>query len=347
MNILPIPMTSFSSTRSNESTQSDSTIFSPTELEYTISLAQDLEDALSVDDSFTKEVKFEPGSPTEVVYTVSSNKHEHDMRRVGKLFPIRIPQSVTVPEIVECSETLKSAAVKAAVTPRSDYHIEDCEQTPSILSPQRHPNSMTPHSESPDSDDDEDALSLMATSPRTGALIDLYIDQRTLSAHRSVQFDKVTVTPSNDKNVLMSSKGLTSGEHEWTIEILRTDVNLQEIGVIGVGDIDHIPVSDFGAFDTVAFQSRALYGCGLAADVLFYGSLNADNKPRCTRDLTPFFKRGWTVGTLITVKLNLNTFRIKFMINGKAVKCTMSLEPNKEYWPIICFSGNCQYALHY
>merc|ERR1719150_3602767 len=176
-------------------------------------------------------------------------------------------------------------------------------------------------------------------------LIDLYIEQRQ-SSNPSVHFDKIAVTASNQKTILLSSKGLKQGIHEWHIELWSVDVDLQEIGVIGTDDIDRIPVSDFGAMDTARFKSRAVYGNETGTDKLYYGSWNADGRTRCMRDLQPFFKTGWTVGSVITVKLDLNKWRIKFLLNGESVRYTMSVEPKKEYFPIISFSGNCKFFLH-
>jgi len=309
-----------------------------------------LEDQHLFDRNAHKAVTFYLGSPREIVYTVSNNVDERALRRPGKLFPIDIRQSVTAQEILECSETLKLAAAKAVVTPTTpiaDGYGSGSEAAQFMMSPL---------SSDPPSDLDTESMKSgytlsdkflsMMSRLETSKLIELYLEQD-WSMNDPVHFDKVAVTASNQKTVLMSSKGLTSGIHEWTIEVLRADVDLQEIGVIGTSDIDRIPVSDFGAMDTMDFQSRALYGSGLASDMLFYGSMNADNTTRCLRDLRSFFRSGWTVGSMITVKLNLEQFKIKFLIDGKAVRYTMSLEPNKEYFPIISFSGNCQYARHY
>ena len=114
--------------------------------------------------------------------------------------------------------------------------------------------------------------------------------------------------------------------------------------MIGTSDIERIPVSDEGAMHTAAFKSRSIYGSEMSSGSLCYGSWNADNKRRCLRDLTPYFNVGWTVGDVIKVELNLDKCRIKFRINGKAVRYVMSLEAKKTYFPMICFSGNCRYS---
>merc|ERR1719474_683257 len=189
--------------------------------------------------------------------------------------------------------------------------------------------------------DDDDPMN--ATSPRTRQFIRLYLEQdRSIKKSDAIQFDKIPVTESNQKTVLLSSRGLTSGKHEWSVQIWRTDVDLAEFGVSG---IDRIPVSDGGAFNTKAYKSRAIYGSQMSNGMLFYGSCDANGRKRCHRDLRPFYKSCWTVGDVVTIKLDLDKYRIKYLLNGKAVRYTMSLESNKEYFPIICFSGNCKYFL--
>ena len=115
--------------------------------------------------------------------------------------------------------------------------------------------------------------------------------------------------------------------------------------MVGTKDTNRIPVSDSGVSGTNTFKSRSVYGCEMSVDRLFYGSWNANGKKRCFRDLTPYFDVGWTVGSVITVNVNLDKRRIKYLLNGEPVRYAMSLEPKKLYYPIICFSGNCKYFL--
>merc|ERR1719195_2607054 len=85
-------------------------------------------------------------------------------------------------------------------------------------------------------------------------LIDLYLEQKQ-SLNPSVHFDEIAVTASNEKTILLSSKGLHKGVHEWNIEIWSLDVDLQEIGVIGTNRIQQIPISDSGIIGTDEFES--------------------------------------------------------------------------------------------
>merc|ERR1712079_145361 len=95
--------------------------------------------------------------------------------------------------------------------------------------------SVTLHLESCELDDDEHL-----TSPRTQQFMNIFMEQD-LSINEEVHFDKISVTESNGKTVLLDSRGLTSGKYEWSVQIWRADCDLQEIGVIGVRNIDQIP----------------------------------------------------------------------------------------------------------
>ena len=324
----------------------------------------ELDAVLAIDDREFKGVQFGLFSPVVCQYTVSNNVDPNHLRRPGPLFPKSLPQSTTIQELVECSETLQAAISCHTVHSEDDeyYHWDYHEDPVHDSKPDLNQyfngkshgnadgksdgksdgnlNSKSVEKTGSNCKSKDEALSV--TSPRTEQFIDLYIAQN-MYTNPSVHFDKISVTKCNEKTVLLSSKGLSNGIHEFSIEILKCDVDLMEIGVIGTNDIDRIPVSDYGAVDTARFKSRAVYGSALTDGTLFYGSLNADGSHRCMRDLRPFFKRGWPVGSLITVKLDLNLGRIKFLLNGQSVRYTMSLEPNKEYFPMICFSGNCKY----
>lgn len=72
---------------------------------------------------------------------------------------------------------------------------------------------------------------------------------------------------------------------------------------------------------------------------------NDNNGRRCFRDLSEEHMIGWVAGDVITVMLNLDKWRIKFRLNGKTVKKTMSLQPKRTYFPVISCVGNCQYRL--
>jgi len=283
---------------------------------------------------YAKGVKF-LALPQQVVYEVSVDVVKDALIVPPKRYqPSRSQRACTALELIDGSERLQYAASSALVRsdPVDPVDIDDGD----------------------DSDDgkedikEDDESSECSHSSRRRAflmqLIRVYLDQDLFGR---VCFDKIAVTGSNRKVVLLSSQGFSSGRHEWSVKIERTDVDLAEIGVVGVCDIDQIAVSDDGVFATNAFQSRAVYGNEMSSGELFYCSYNANGHQRCRRDLRPFFKVGWTVGDVVTVIVDLtpNRWRIKYLLNGDKVRHTMSLEPNKEYFPIICFSGNCKYSL--
>jgi len=266
--------------------------------------------------------------PDPVSFTVSHSIAENAMRKPGKLFPeesLEVPPTTT--EVLEKNKELQRALKKVEIMDTvSEEKKEEQSLSMELLT---HPLA---HEDSVDH----------AVTPRTERFISLYITNLSVD---NVCFDRISVTKSNQKTLLLSSTGLSSGTHEWNIEIIRCDVDLQEIGVIGTSDIDKVPVSGGGILDTAGFKSRASYGSEMSSGALFYGSFNANGRKRCHRDLSPHFKVGFTVDDRITVILDLDVWRIKYLLNGEAVRYAMSLERQKTYYPVICFSGNCEYEL--
>ena len=299
------------------------------------SMMFDLDKVLELEESEFKGVNFVNASPSKLNYVVFGDFDQNHLRKPPKLFPSdsRTCHSPLAEEIVQKTKSLQVAVSKALV----QTNVCESEHSTSSTTKKKKKQSIARRKR----DKNVNAFSLV-TNPTTSRLIALYIAQTTSD---DVKFDKISVTGSNQKMVLLSSKALTKRAFEWSLEILRCDVDLQEIGVIGTNDIDRIPVSDSGAMRTSGFESRACYGCDMSSNHLFYGSRSANGQIRCHRDLTQFFSKGWTVGDVITVKLDLKKSRIRFILNGKSVRHTMSLEPRKRYYPMICFSGNCKYKL--
>lgn len=172
------------------------------------------------------------------------------------------------------------------------------------------------------------------------------------SCATNFQFDRTLLSSnSNGKICIMSSKGWSSGHHEWTLQVLQSDVDLQEIGVVSANpsDLNDTCISGKGLMSTAKMKARALYGCNSGLNKLWYGSWNDDNSSRCFRDLTKEHRSfsklfngsrkdlnssssysklttettnqgvGWASGDVIRVVLNLNKWRIKFYLNGKSV----------------------------
>merc|ERR1712228_941247 len=130
--------------------------------------------------------------------------------------------------------------------------------------------------------------------------------------HPSVCFDEISKTASNQKICLLSSKGLKSGKHIWVLQILKTDVDTQEIGVVSCSDIEAIEIADNGVSATNAFGARAVYGSELGTNYNFYGSYNEDGKVRCYRDLREIRHIGWTEGDTIEIRFGCISFKILF-----------------------------------
>merc|ERR1712113_175275 len=145
----------------------------------------------------------------------------------------------------------------------------------------------------------------------------------------------------------LSSNGWKSGYHEWSFKILRCDVYRQEIGVIGTDNIENMEIGKNGIQNTRCFGSRAFYFNELLSGSLYYGSYNENGKKRCFKDLSNYKKNktGWCTGDIIKISLDLDKSKIRYFVNDKKILKSMSLESKQMYYPIILFSGHCQYEL--
>eukprot|EP01084_Bolivina_argentea_P259526 437917_1 len=176
-------------------------------------------------------------------------------------------------------------------------------------------------------------------------LIQKHIIQN-VSRNSPIYFDKISETHSNNKICLLSTNGLTKGQYQWNIEILKCDVYIQEIGVIATKDIKYIKIKDRGIIATNKYLARAIYGSALCTNCIYYGSHSNNGTTRCYKDLSKKYQIGWCTGDIIKVFVDLDTWKIKFFINGVKVRKVMSLEPGNIYYPVLSFAGNCQYRLY-
>ena len=165
--------------------------------------------------------------------------------------------------------------------------------------------------------------------------------------------ERVNIDEDGNERVLMiSNNGFNYGIHSWSIQINASDVYLQEIGVIST-DYDNVKfgsLSDNGLKSASELGARAIYGNELLSGSNYYTSYNDDNNTRCDKDLSKMkmHKIGWCQGDIIKCQLNLRKNTIRFYLNGKKVRKVISLQNNKTWYPVICYSGNCQYELiHY
>lgn len=74
----------------------------------------------------------------------------------------------------------------------------------------------------------ESARELFANPVLKKQFIRRYMVQ-SLSMNDKVRFDSIAATTNNGKIVMMDSKGFSKGCYEWSIEILKSDVELQGI----------------------------------------------------------------------------------------------------------------------
>ena len=177
-----------------------------------------------------------------------------------------------------------------------------------------------------------------------------YLVQRmSASDHQSgdeIYFDHSSHSPQNNKFSLIQSEGLKCGVHEWSIKLLNSDIFLQEIGVIGVCELGDIVIHKNGLKSTHKCGARALFGSELRTDSMYCGSYDGrKRRQRCFRELSNVRRIGWVIEDVIGVYLDLENYFIRFTLNGKVVSKRMSVEPKQTYYPVICFSGNCQYEL--
>lgn len=174
--------------------------------------------------------------------------------------------------------------------------------------------------------------------------LDKYMLQK-MSKNVHVRFDQLHCTRSNLRRLLVSSKGLSSGCHSWSVQISKTDIEVQEMGVISAADLRGVAIDDRGVHKTKAFGARAVFGSELSTSSLFRGSYNGNGKKRCSKDLSEVYKIGWCCGDIIRIRLNLEKATIKFWWNGKHVKNVMRVQKDTTYYPFISFAGNCRYIL--
>ena len=186
---------------------------------FTNSMADDLENVLELKESEFKGVNFLASSPQQISYVVSHSKDEMDMRVPEPLFPNQKSLSPTAHEVVQKSKSLEIAASKAVVKKKNSNENEKEKEKKQKKKKKFEFNATRKRNKII-----QNNLSSV-TSPRTSKFIALYIEQCIL---KNVKFDKISVTGSNQKVVLLSSKALTTGNsYEWSFQILRSDVDLQ------------------------------------------------------------------------------------------------------------------------
>jgi len=171
-----------------------------------------------------------------------------------------------------------------------------------------------------------DSMQYTSNTSSAAALCEIqkHLVQR-YSENRNVFFDQIA--SSNGRVSLLDSKGLTSGRHQWKIQILQTDVDLQEMGVVGQHG-----------------KLCCVYGNTLSSFSSYIKATNEDDTTFEFQDLSQQRRIGWCVYDTITVHLDLDAWTLRFLLNDAHVGHEVKL-PQGTYHPVIAFSGRCRYDL--
>eukprot|EP01084_Bolivina_argentea_P105694 189282_1 len=101
--------------------------------------------------------------------------------------------------------------------------------------------------------------------------------------------------------------------------------------------------------DTPALGARVVYGYERENNAFYYASYNSDNTERCKKDLSllNMHEEGWKAGDVIRVGLNIAKGKIKFYLNDKQVRKTISIEKSENctYYPVVFMHGNGEYKI--
>jgi len=329
------------------------------------SIEDDLDDILTY---YGSDVQF-LAKPNLVQYTVSlSGEPTKELMAMYPLFPgykinaeskticPKSSETALVDLAVDCvvSELLAQGQKARPITPPFSERVRKNEKKDGS---RRHKSEhdIPPKTTAPDSQLLNDVIygakgteslhQLFAHSLLKKQFIHRFLDQSN-SKNSAARFDSVAVTASNGKIVMIDSKPpITDGHYEWKVLILKSDVEAQEFGVVAVSDISSIEVANGGVRATPGFGARSVYGSELSSGSVYYGSFNENGKKRCDRDLSEWYIIGWCAGDVITVRIDVNKMKIRYLLNDKPVRHCMTLQPGKSYYPMISFSGDCQYAL--
>jgi len=172
------------------------------------------------------------------------------------------------------------------------------------------------------------------------------------SEEKGVRFDRYARTKRTSKKTrtricLLDSKGLRTGQHAWQVQILKSDVFLQEMGVVANSEISSIKVDKAGIAATVEFGAKSVFSSELCTKSkihsLLLATFNEDGSRKS--ELTLKSRTGWRVFDVIEVRVDLEAWTIRYSRNGEQVGKVLPLPKHQVYHPVICFQGNCQYDL--
>eukprot|EP01084_Bolivina_argentea_P317570 550629_1 len=193
--------------------------------------------------------------------------------------------------------------------------------------------------------------------------VDIEYENKNNSFQHGVCFDiNSTNKWENNNKYMLSSKGFApnSGYHEWKIKILKCSKEERriEFGIISNFDTN-IDMNKYGILDTPQWGARAVYGYNTLMKLnknnkykgtennFYYASYNNDNTARCNKDLSTLniHQKPWSKNDVIKISVNLTKSSVKFFLNGKQVRKTVSIQKNVIYYPIILYSGNCRFEI--
>lgn len=166
-----------------------------------------------------------------------------------------------------------------------------------------------------------------------------------------VLFDEMLTTHNNSssKVCVVQRRALRRGYHQWTVEVLQSDIEAQEMGVVSRIDVKGAEIDDEGVLATDAFGARVVFGNELCSSSIYVGAKDEAGNATAYGDLSKLYRRGWCTRDRIKICLDLDDWTIQFFLNGKAVKGMeeVSLVPHRVYHPVIVFGGQCRYKLHH
>ena len=164
---------------------------------------------------------------------------------------------------------------------------------------------------------------------------------------KDIRFDRGISTKMNNLKCLVSSKALRRGVHEWEVTVVMSDVEIQEIGVVGTANMQRVTLSVNGIMDAHGLGTRVVYGSEMGTGKVYFATVGGktNNNRKVYRDLTESHQIGWVNKDVIRVRVNLQKWSIRFWLNGNKVGKQMHLKRDKAYYPVIAFAGLCQYKV--
>jgi len=169
-----------------------------------------------------------------------------------------------------------------------------------------------------------------------------YLDQ-TAAREDGVLFDVISSEMwAGDRVLLLSSKALSDGVHEWTLTVEHSSTALQEMGIVANAKLEADQIDKAGLRQTPGVGACAVFGSASEGGSVHCGSFDADGKQRCGGNLPARYQ--WSRGDKIKLKVDLDRGNIECFHNGDTVSSAMSLQ-RSTYHAFVSFTGSCRYEL--